>query len=61
MKYDFMRRHADQFSLTGMCRAFSVSRSGYYAWHHREPSTRQREDLLRQFMEKQQEGDSWPR
>ena len=45
MKYDFMRRHADQFSLTGMCRALSVSRSGYYAWHHREPSTRQREDL----------------
>lgn len=45
MKYDFMRRHADQFSLTGMCRALSVSRSGYYAWHHREPSTHQREDL----------------
>jgi len=45
MKYDFMRRHTDQFSLTGMCRALSASRSGYYAWCHREPSVHQRNDL----------------
>lgn len=45
MKYDFMRSHADQFSLAGMCRVLSASRSGYYAWHHRKPSTHQREDL----------------
>ena len=45
MKYDFMRSHADQFSLTGMCRVLSVSRSGYYAWRCRGPSAHQREDL----------------
>jgi len=45
MKYDFMRSHADQFSLAGMCRVLSASRSGYYTWCHREPSTHQREDL----------------
>lgn len=45
MKYDFMRSHADQFSLTGMCRVLSVSRSGYYGWCRRGPSARQRDDL----------------
>lgn len=45
MKYAFMQRHAGQFSLTGMCRVLSVSRSGYYAWCHREPSAHQRDDL----------------
>ena len=44
MKYDFMRRHAEQFSLAGMCRALSASRSGYYAWCHREPSAHQRDE-----------------
>lgn len=44
MKYDFMRSHADEFSLAGMCRVLSVSRSGYYGWRCREPSARQRED-----------------
>jgi transposase InsO family protein len=45
MKYDFMRSHADQFSLTGMCRVLSVSRSGYYAWRCRRPSAHRRDDL----------------
>ena len=45
MKYDFMRRHVDQFSLTSMCRVLSASRSGYYAWCGREPSAHQRDDL----------------
>ncbi|MGH9653851.1 MAG: IS3 family transposase, partial [Bryobacteraceae bacterium] len=46
MKYNFMRSHADEFSLTGMCRALSVSRSGYYDWCRRGPSARQRDDLV---------------
>ena len=45
MKYDFMRSHASEFSLAGMCRVLSVSRSGYYGWCRREPSMRQRDDL----------------
>ncbi|HEV2680312.1 MAG TPA: IS3 family transposase [Rhodanobacter sp.] len=45
MKYDFMRSHTHQFSLAGMCRVLSASRSGYYAWRHRGPSTHQRVDL----------------
>jgi transposase InsO family protein len=45
MKYDFMRSHASEFSLTGMCRVLSVSRSGYYGWRRRGPSTRQCEDV----------------
>lgn len=45
MKYDFMRCNADQFSLAGMCRILSASRSGYYAWRDRRPSARQAQDL----------------
>jgi transposase InsO family protein len=45
MKYGFMRSHADEFSLAGMCRVLSVSRSGYYGWRRRGPSTRQGEDV----------------
>lgn len=45
MKYDFMRSHTDDFSLTGMCRVLSVSRSGYYGWCRRGSSARQRDDL----------------
>lgn len=44
MKYAFMRSHIDQFSLASMCRVMSVSRSGYYTWRRRGPSTRQRDD-----------------
>jgi transposase InsO family protein len=46
MKYDFMRSHADEFSLAGLCRVLSVSRSGYYDWRRRGPSTRQCEDVV---------------
>lgn len=44
MKYAFMQSNAGQFSLAGMCRALSASRSGYYAWRERSPSARQAED-----------------
>lgn len=45
MKYDFIRSNTDQFSLSGMCRVFAVSRSGYYAWRGRRPSVRQAADV----------------
>lgn len=45
MIYHFMHSHVDQFSLAKMCRVLSASRSGYYAWCHRVPSKRRREDL----------------
>lgn len=34
----------ERFSVAMMCRVLEVSRSGYYAWHGREPSVRATED-----------------
>jgi putative transposase len=42
MKYEFMQEHRDRFRLESMCKVLRVSRSGYYAWKSRRPSTRQR-------------------
>jgi transposase InsO family protein len=33
-----------QYPLTLLCRVLEVSRSGYYAWQHRHPSTRAQEN-----------------
>ena len=52
MKYAFMNENTGEFSISAQCEAFDVSRSGYYAWRHRQahPSQRQlareRLDLL---------------
>ena len=40
MRFLFIRRHADVFRITTMCRVLSVTRQGYYAWKRRRPSRR---------------------
>lgn len=40
MKYAWIERHRDHFSVTRMCRLFEVSRSGYCQWRRRPPSER---------------------
>lgn len=42
MKYAFIRGQRYAHQLATLCRALSVSRSGYYAWLHRKPSVRDR-------------------
>lgn len=48
MKYRFMEEHRETYKIKSMCEVLKVSRSGYYAWKTRQPSTRQKdnEDLL---------------
>lgn len=43
MKYAFMQDNTGKFSISAQCEVFGVSRSGYYAWRHRQqhPSHRQ--------------------
>jgi putative transposase len=42
-----------RYSVVTLCRVLGVSRSGYYAWHHRRPSSRQEanERLAQQIAE----------
>ena len=39
-----MTANQAMFPIQTMCKAFGVSRSGYYAWLGREPSARARAD-----------------
>lgn len=40
MKYQFIHDHQQTFRLRSLCRAFHVSRGGYYAWVRRPESPR---------------------
>lgn len=42
MKYEFIAAHADDYSVRRMCQVLQVSTSGYYDWHKRQPSQRER-------------------
>jgi putative transposase len=44
VKFRFVQEHRAIFRIWKMCEVLSVSRSGFYAWLHREPSGRARED-----------------
>jgi transposase InsO family protein len=48
MKYEFMEEHKEVYKVRIMSEVLKVSRSGYYTWKTRQPSTRQKanEDLL---------------
>lgn len=41
MKYDFMKKHHNAFSVVAMCRVLDVSKGGYYDWRKRKPSPRE--------------------
>lgn len=45
MKYACITQYRTRYRVTMMCRALSVSRSGYYAAQNRAPSERSRSDL----------------
>ena len=40
MKYAWVKDNSDSFPVAAMCRAFQVSKSGYYRWLKAEPSLR---------------------
>ncbi len=48
MKYEFMEEHREVYKVRSMSEVLKVSRSGYYTWKTRQPSTRQKanEELL---------------
>ncbi len=40
MKYAFVKDQSGNYSVTSLCRALKVSRSGFYNWCRRQPSQR---------------------
>ena len=48
MKYAFIHRHHQAFSVQRMCAILGVARSGYYAWRQRAgvPSPRRRQQAI---------------
>jgi len=46
LKYAFIAEHEEVFSIKRMCLVLDVSRSGYYAWQERSPSSRERANVV---------------
>jgi len=44
MKYEFMQKHALEFSIERMSKVLHVSRSGYYQYSNAKPSLRAQEN-----------------
>jgi len=44
VKFRFLQEHREIFRIRKMCEVLEVSRSGFYAWLHRQPSRREREN-----------------
>jgi putative transposase len=44
VKYAFIDQHRTVFPINVMCRVLKASRSGFYDWEHREPSSRAQEN-----------------
>ena len=44
MRYKFIQSHSNQFNIQKLCKALSVSRSGYYEWRKRTPGKREQEN-----------------
>ena len=44
MRYQFIKEEREHFSLSALCRAMQVERSGFYAWRKRPKSARQIQD-----------------
>lgn len=44
VKYAWIREHSTDFPVTRLCRLMDTSRSAYYGWLHRSPTTTEKED-----------------
>jgi putative transposase len=44
VRYRFLKEHEGRFSVSALCRALQVSRSGYSAWKKQSPSQRSQEE-----------------
>ena len=49
MKYRFIEKHKNEYSVGRICELLGVSRSGFYAWKNRKPS--QREQINRALID----------
>ena len=45
MKYAWVKDNSDSFPVVAMCRAFQISKSGYYRWLKAEPGVRTQRSL----------------